>query len=139
MMSGQNPAHFTNQLHAAQPKSLINPNNFPEIQASNVPASIDYDSNLYKQLISTRPSRGSSSMRQSEIPDLIMQEKTIDNLLGFVKGVVLCGGDGWCGTRCCSTNSMGASGGQHRPNGLRRKQKLCYPVCMPGIVFIFLN
>uniref|UniRef100_A0A914QYF8 Uncharacterized protein n=1 Tax=Panagrolaimus davidi TaxID=227884 RepID=A0A914QYF8_9BILA len=133
LMSGQNPANFITQLNP-NPSSQ-NPNNFPEIHPSNSPASIDYDSNLYKQLISTRPSSGASSNRQhstDNIPEIIMQEKTIDNLLGFVKGVVLCGGDGWCGSRCCSQAPNYNNGQFHRPpNGLRRKQKICYPVCQP--------
>ncbi|KAE9552194.1 hypothetical protein FO519_004609 [Halicephalobus sp. NKZ332] len=124
MLSGQNPSQFS------QPPKYTNPNNFPEVPPPNDFTSIDYDSNLYKQLITNgrKPRPGNNPN------DIVMHEKTIDNLLGFVKGVILCGGDGWCGTRCCAGDPMYPDNPhvQYRPpGGSRRKQKNCYPVCQP--------
>uniref|UniRef100_A0A7E4UMA5 Uncharacterized protein n=1 Tax=Panagrellus redivivus TaxID=6233 RepID=A0A7E4UMA5_PANRE len=121
-MSGQNPTHFTD----TSALGLANPNGFPE---NTQPGTVDYDSQYYKQLIKASATPGSAN---GDANDIIMQEKTIDNLLGFVKGVILCGGDGWCGSRCCS-NNLGPKGLNYRPNGLRRKPKHnCYPVCQPA-------
>ena len=130
MLSGQNPNQFI------QPSKFTNPNNYPELPPTNEFLSIDYDSNLYKQIVSNR-----KNGKPGEAPnDIIMHEKTIDNLLGFVKGVILCGGDGWCGNRCCAGNPNFPTNPnfplnpqvQYRPTrGPKRKQKSCYPVCQP--------
>ena len=126
MLSGQNPNQFS---QPPKPINPTNPNNYPEIHPIGELPSIDYDSNLYKQLIAN-----GRNPKPGELPnDIVMHEKTIDNLLGFVKGVILCGGDGWCGNRCCAENKFPMNPQvQHRPSrGPKRKQKTCYPVCQP--------
>lgn len=72
-MSGQNPSDFLG------PPSNYRPN-------------LDYDMGEYRN-------NPSASGIQPHENGMIVHEKTIDNLLSFVKGVILCGGDGWCGNR----------------------------------------
>ena len=79
-MSGQNPEDFMGPRH-------------PQSNYRRGGSSLDYDLGEYRP-----PPIGGPSIQPHE-NGMVVHEKTIDTLLTFVKGVILCGGEGWCGNR----------------------------------------